>query len=83
MEGNGGRRQRGARRGAGAAARHGQAGLLLVQAGLAAGVIFGSAAPRIRAWYCRVKIGGAAGPATSAVSESGHRHVSPLPRHHT
>ena len=52
-------------------------------AGLAATeVIPGSAAPWIRARHCRAKIGGAAEPATSAVSASGRRHVSPLPRHH-
>ena len=33
-----------------------------------AGVTFGSAAPWIRARHCRVKIGGAAGPAPSAVA---------------
>ena len=43
-------------------------------AGLAAAeVIPGSAAPRSVAWQS---------PATSTVSASGHRHVSPLPRHH-
>ena len=47
-----------------------------------AGVLFGSAAPRIMAHHCRAKVDGAAGPAPSAVSDSGHRHVSPLPRHH-
>ena len=69
-------------RAAGTAARRGQAGLLLGQTGLAAGLIFGSAEPRIRARHCRAKIGGAAGPATSAVSLFGRRHVNPLLRHH-
>ena len=35
------------------------------QARAGAGLLFGSAAPRIRARHCRAKIGGAAGPATS------------------
>ena len=48
----------------------------------AAGVLFGPATPRIRARHCRVKIGDAAGPAPSAISYFGRRHVSPLPRHH-
>ena len=39
-------------------------------------------APSAVARHCRAKIGGAAGPATLAVSDSGRRHVSPLPRHH-
>ena len=82
MEGKGGRRQRRAGRDMGAAARRGRAGRLLGQARLAAGFLYGSAAPRIRARHCRAKIGGAAGPAASTVSRSGRRHVSPLPRHH-
>ena len=44
--------------------------------GLAAGVLFDSTAPRIRAPHCRAKIGGTAGPASSAVNDSGRRHVS-------
>ena len=61
----------------GAAAMRGQAALLLGQAGLAAGLLFGSAAPRIRARHCRAKIGGVADPATSPVSaRSSPRHPS-------
>ena len=54
----GGRQQRRAGRDAGAAGR------LLGQAGLAAGFLYGSPAPRIRARHCRAKISGAAGLAT-------------------
>ena len=39
------------------------------------------AAPSAVARHCRAKIGGAAGPAPSAVSAPGRRHVSPVPRH--
>ena len=40
------------------------------------------AAPSHVVRHCRAKIGGAANPATSAVSDFGRRHVSPLPRYH-
>ena len=48
----------------------------------AVGVLFGSAAPRIRARHCRAKIGGAAEPCHVTGRDSGRHHVSPLPRHH-
>ena len=56
-------------------------GLAARAAGLAAGVLFGSAAPRIRARHCRAKIGGAAEPYHVTGRDFGRRHVSPLPRH--
>ena len=79
MEGKGGRRQRRAGRAAGAATRR---SCCSGSGGLAVGVLFGSAAPQMRARHCRAKIGGAASPTTSPVSENGRRHVSLLPRHH-
>ena len=49
---------------------------------LAAGVLFGSAVPWIRARHCRAKIGGATEPCHVTGRDFGRRHVSPLSRHH-
>jgi len=44
--------------------------------------LFGPAAPCSVTRQCRVKIGGTAEPCHVTGHDSGHRHVSPLPRHH-
>ena len=85
MEGKGGRRQWRAGLPPFVARRAWMSGgrFAVRAAGLAtAEVIPGSAVPWIRVRHYRAKIGGAAGPTTSAASESGRCHVSPLPRHH-
>ena len=64
------------------ARRPGTGGQTGCSTGVGAGFLYGSAAPWIRARHCRAKIGNAASPAMSLISENSRRHVSPLPRHH-
>ena len=57
--------------------------MLAARAGMTgSGVLFGAAAPCSVAQHYRAMIGGTVGPAPSAVSGPGYRHVSPVPRHH-
>ena len=82
MEGKGGRRQRRAGRAAGAAARRGQAVLLLGQSGTGRGGFIrlcqatdqGAALPRQDRWRGK--------PSHVIDQQFGRRHVSPLPHQH-